>query len=107
MTEAEPEPEPMQPKMGWLDSQSVTVQFGLLACGVFFFFGVHNLLQEAMMNIPGFEFGVMLGYLEVLGYDIICYRMIVFLLLYLSKRLRVLIPSCCLLFLSLFSVDAE
>jgi hypothetical protein len=50
-----------------LDQLSPTVQFSVLAVGVFLFFGIHNFLQEAMMNIPGFEFGVMLGYLEVLG----------------------------------------
>ena len=44
-----------------------SVQLGVLACGVFLFFGIHNYLQEAIMNIPGFHFGVMLGYLEVLG----------------------------------------
>ena len=46
---------------------SPPLQFAVLACGVFFFFGVHNLLQEAMMNVPGFNFGVMLGYMEVFG----------------------------------------
>lgn len=50
-----------------LDRLSPTMQFSALAIGVFFFFGIHNFLQEAMMNIPGFKFGVMLGYLEVLG----------------------------------------
>ena len=38
-----------------------------LIISMFFFFGVHNLLQEAIMKFPGFEFGVMLGYFEVLG----------------------------------------
>jgi adenosine 3'-phospho 5'-phosphosulfate transporter B3 len=46
---------------------SPTLQFTVLACGVFLFFGAHNYLQEAMMNIPGFNFGVMLGYMEVFG----------------------------------------
>jgi solute carrier family 35 (adenosine 3'-phospho 5'-phosphosulfate transporter), member B3 len=46
---------------------SQTVQFGVLAFGVFLFFGLHNFLQEAIMNIPGYHFGVMLGFLEVLG----------------------------------------
>jgi hypothetical protein len=45
----------------WLDNLSPSVQFTALSCGVFFFFGLHNLLQEAMMTIPGFKFGVMLG----------------------------------------------
>ena len=38
----------------------------LIVC-MFFFFCIHNLLQEAIMKSPGFEFGVMLGYFEVLG----------------------------------------
>ena len=50
-----------------IEGLSPPLQFAVLACGVFFFFGVHNLLQEAMMNVPGFNFGVMLGYMEVFG----------------------------------------
>ena len=42
-------------------------QFGLLVGAVFFFFGIHNLLQETMMAIDGFNFGIMLGYMEVFG----------------------------------------
>lgn len=42
-------------------------QYILLVVGVFLFFGIHNYLQEAIMNIEGFSFGVMLGYTEVLG----------------------------------------
>lgn len=42
-------------------------QFLLLVGGVFFFFGIHNLLQETMMAIDGFNFGIMLGYMEVFG----------------------------------------
>jgi adenosine 3'-phospho 5'-phosphosulfate transporter B3 len=42
-------------------------QFSILACGVFLFFGIHNLLQEAIMAVPDFSFGVMLGYMEVVG----------------------------------------
>lgn len=49
------------------DSLSPALQFSVLACGVFFFFGIHNILQEAMMKIDGFEFGVMLGHMEVVG----------------------------------------
>eukprot|EP00934_Nitzschia_sp_Nitz4_P001238 Nitzschia sp. Nitz4//scaffold154_size52827//39775//41094//NITZ4_006783-RA/size52827-snap-gene-0.5-mRNA-1//1//CDS//3329537329//1238//frame0 len=60
----------MTSKVSWLDQLSPPLQFSLLASGVFLFFGVHNFLQEAMMNIPGFQFGVMLGYLEVLGVTI-------------------------------------
>lgn len=44
-----------------IENLSQTTQFVLLSSGVFFFFGLHNLLQEAMMTIPGFKFGVMLG----------------------------------------------
>ena len=61
------EEEGEQLKMSLLDGMSQTVQFGVLAFGVFLFFGLHNFLQEAIMNIPGFNFGVMLGFLEVLG----------------------------------------
>jgi hypothetical protein len=51
----------------WFEKLSSPIQFSVLVCGVFFFFGIHNYLQEAIMSIPGFRFGVMLGYLEVLG----------------------------------------
>jgi len=57
-------------KMNFLDTLSRPVQLGILSFGVFLFFGLHNYLQEAFMNLPGFEFGVMLGYMEVLGYVI-------------------------------------
>jgi solute carrier family 35 (adenosine 3'-phospho 5'-phosphosulfate transporter), member B3 len=43
------------------------VQFAVLVGGVFLFFGIHNYLQEAIMHVDGFRFGVMLGYFEVLG----------------------------------------
>jgi len=56
-----------------LDSLSPPIQFAALACGVFFFFGIHNVLQEAMMKIPGFNFGVMLGYMEVIGVCVCSY----------------------------------
>ena len=49
------------------ESQSSTVQFTVLAFGVFLFFGLHNYLQEAIMSVPGWHFGVMLGYWEVFG----------------------------------------
>jgi hypothetical protein len=54
----------------WFDINglSISLQFAILACGVFLFFGAHNLLQETMMNVSGFHFGVMLGYMEVFGY---------------------------------------
>lgn len=38
-----------------------------MALFVFLFFGIHNVLQEAMINTEGFKFGVMLGWMEVLG----------------------------------------
>ena len=56
------------PQKPWFDQLAPPVQFSVLACGVMVFFGCHNYLQEAMMNVPGFKFGVMLGYLEVLGW---------------------------------------
>lgn len=62
MTDTEP-----YTKLGMLDRMSQPTQFSVLAFGVFLFFGVHNYLQEALMSIPGFKFGVMLGYLEVFG----------------------------------------
>jgi solute carrier family 35 (adenosine 3'-phospho 5'-phosphosulfate transporter), member B3 len=46
---------------------SSSAQFAVLVAGVFLFFGIHNYLQEAIMNVPGFEYGVMLGYFEVIG----------------------------------------
>lgn len=49
------------------DLLAPSLQFSLLACGVFFFFGLHNFLQEAIMHVPNFRSGVMLGYFEVLG----------------------------------------
>lgn len=42
-------------------------QFAVLVANVFFFFGLHNLLQEAIMSLMDRKFGVMLGYTEVLG----------------------------------------
>jgi adenosine 3'-phospho 5'-phosphosulfate transporter B3 len=63
-------------------------RFWFLVCGIMFFFGVHNFLQEKIMTLPGFkvreksrfsmeyneiniadsfQVGVFLGYLEVLG----------------------------------------
>lgn len=41
--------------------------FIIVTFAMFFFFGIHNYLQEAMMNVEGFEYGVMLGFMEVLG----------------------------------------
>lgn len=62
--------ERQQTKQHWFDALDPPAQFSILACGVFLFFGVHNYLQEAIMSVPGFNFGVMLGYLEVLGVTI-------------------------------------
>jgi adenosine 3'-phospho 5'-phosphosulfate transporter B3 len=50
-----------------IDSLNPAAQFLVLGCGVFLFFGIHNFLQEAIMAVPGFKYGVMLGYMEVLG----------------------------------------
>jgi adenosine 3'-phospho 5'-phosphosulfate transporter B3 len=50
-----------------IDSLNPAAQFLVLGCGVFLFFGIHNFLQEAIMAVPGFKHGVMLGYMEVLG----------------------------------------
>ena len=50
-----------------IDSLPRHVQFVSLALCVFFFFGIHNVLQEAMVNTEGFSFGVMRGWMEVLG----------------------------------------
>lgn len=45
------------------------IKFFLLSGTMFIFFGIHNILQEAMMKVPGFN-GVMLSYMEVLGVTI-------------------------------------
>jgi adenosine 3'-phospho 5'-phosphosulfate transporter B3 len=50
-----------------IDALPRVLQFVILALFVFFFFGIHNVLQEAMINTEGFTFGVMLGWMEVLG----------------------------------------
>ena len=42
-------------------------QLILMTLGMFVFFGTHNILQEAITKLPGFHYGVMLGYMEVLG----------------------------------------
>jgi len=52
---------------GDFEALSKTNQLVLLSVSMFFFFGVHNILQEAIINVPGFEHGVMLGYFEVLA----------------------------------------
>ena len=45
-------------------------RFFILVSGVIVLFGVHNYMQELIMNLPGFNVGVFLGYLEVLGVTI-------------------------------------
>ena len=52
------------------DSLPKHSQFLFLTLGLFFFFGAHNLLQEAVMRRPAFHYGIMLGYFEVLGVTI-------------------------------------
>jgi hypothetical protein len=56
-----------QEEKGFLDTMSPTSQFVVLGFCMFLFFGIHNVLQEAMMSLPGFNYGVMLGYMEVIG----------------------------------------
>ena len=51
----------------FIEIMNPSQQFMVLAFGMFFFFGIHNLLQEGIMKVPGFEHGVMLSYMEVLG----------------------------------------
>lgn len=58
---------------GGFDSLSSTEQLLILSGLMFAFFGAHNLLQEAIMKIPNFKYGVMLGYMEVLGVTIWSY----------------------------------
>lgn len=44
------------------------IQFTILVSAVFISFGINGILQETIMSLDGFHFGVMLGYCEVLGY---------------------------------------
>jgi len=53
--------------LAFWDTMSPGWQFFWLTMSVFLFFGSHNLLQEALMQILERRHGVMLGYLEVLG----------------------------------------
>lgn len=41
--------------------------FCIISFFMFLFFGIHNYLQEAIINVPGFKYGVMLGFMEVVG----------------------------------------
>jgi adenosine 3'-phospho 5'-phosphosulfate transporter B3 len=52
---------------------SRTTRFWVLVAGIMFFFGCHNYLQELIMSLPGFNTGVFLGYLEVLGVAVCSY----------------------------------
>jgi len=54
----------------FLNSLPPSQQFLLLAVAMMFFFGIHNVLQEAIMKFPDFKYGIMLGYMEVLGVTI-------------------------------------
>lgn len=64
--------------LGFLRNESVSLferlsdhqKLMVLTFFMFIFFGIHNILQEAIMKVPGFEYGVMLGYFEVLGVTI-------------------------------------
>ena len=49
-----------------VDESNVT-QLVVMLLGMFVFFGLHNILQEAIINLPEFEYGIMLGYMEVIG----------------------------------------
>lgn len=48
-------------------SSARDVRFFSIVLGVFVFFGLHNFMQELIMSLPGFETGIFLGYLEMLG----------------------------------------
>jgi hypothetical protein len=58
---------PASPKMGYFDSLPTLAQFFILTFLMFLFFGAHNVLQEAMVALPGFDYAMMLGYMEVIG----------------------------------------
>ena len=53
--------------LNFFDKLPSSHQLLILSISMFIFFGMHNVLQEAIMKIPGFTHGVMLGYMEVLG----------------------------------------
>mmetsp|Transcript_4696 Transcript_4696/g.6099 ORF Transcript_4696/g.6099 Transcript_4696/m.6099 type:complete len:367 (-) Transcript_4696:207-1307(-) len=61
------------PSLNSFENLPSNLQFIVLVLGVFLFFGMHNLLQEAIMEITEKKFGVMLGYTEVLGVVIFSY----------------------------------
>ena len=51
--------EQQKDRQNWFEKQSPPLQLLVLASGVFIFFGIHNFLQEAIMSIQDFRFGVM------------------------------------------------
>jgi len=55
------------------DDSAPSAHFWLLTLTMFVFFGAHNILQEAIMKVPEFTHGIMLGYLEVVGVTICSY----------------------------------
>lgn len=57
----------------FFESLSSTNQFALLSMSMIVLFSIHNVLQEAIMKIPDFNYGVMLGYMEVLGVTVCSY----------------------------------
>jgi len=58
--------DPQPTKYAIWEMLSPRQQFAGLTATMFLFFGIHNVLQEAMMKVPGFH-GVMLSYMEVVG----------------------------------------
>mmetsp|Transcript_30205 Transcript_30205/g.34806 ORF Transcript_30205/g.34806 Transcript_30205/m.34806 type:complete len:372 (-) Transcript_30205:116-1231(-) len=54
-------------KRSTLDSLPEHIQLAIYGSLMFSFFTVHNILQESIINIPGFKYGIMLGYMEVAG----------------------------------------
>ena len=57
----------------FFESLPKQMQLASLTIMMFVFFGAHNVLQEAIMKVPGFSYGVMLGYVEVLAVTICSY----------------------------------
>ena len=44
-----------------------SVQLITLTLGMCVFFGTHNVMQEAFMKLPDYDYAVMLGYMEMVG----------------------------------------
>ena len=57
----------------FFDQLPPSLQFTVLVLGVFCFFGLHNYLQEAIMERMQKSYGVMLGYTEVFGVCVFSY----------------------------------